>query len=115
MPSGVAVLLYSEGVMREFAAAFYKSKAWKDCRAAYIRRVGGLCERCLERGVYRAGEIVHHKVYITPETVGDPSVLLSFGNLELLCRECHGEEHGRLKKRYRFDEDGRCVCPPVDG
>ena len=36
--------------MREFAKAFYKSKAWQQCRAGYIayRRGldGGMCEIC---------------------------------------------------------------------
>ena len=25
--------------MREFAAAFYSSQAWKDCRSAYVKSV----------------------------------------------------------------------------
>ena len=60
--------------MKSFAKAFYKSKAWKECRAAYARRAGGLCERCLANGIYKAGEIVHHKIEITPENINDPTV-----------------------------------------
>ena len=93
--------------MKEFAAAFYKSKAWKDCRAAYLRSVGGLCERCLARGLYVPGEIVHHKRHITPETVGDPSVTLSWDNLECVCRECHAKAHGARQQRFSVDEFGR--------
>ena len=53
--------------MKPYAESFYNSHAWKDCRRAYSKSVGGLCERCLQRGIYSPGEIVHHKVHITPE------------------------------------------------
>lgn len=92
--------------MKPFAKAFYKSKAWKECRAAYARRAGGLCERCLANGIYKAGEIVHHKIGITPENINDPTVTLNFENLRLLCRDCHGLEH-RQERRYKVDDLGR--------
>lgn len=101
--------------MKPWAAAFYKSKAWQDCRAAYMKKAGGLCERCLKRGLYVSGEIVHHRLHLTPENIVDPAVSCAFENLELLCRNCHADEHSRLKKRYRFDESGRCMAdsPPL--
>ena len=71
-----------------------------------------MCERCLAHGLYIPGEIVHHKIHLTPENISDPNVSLNFDNLELLCRNCHADEHTRLKKRYRFDENGRCLTPP---
>jgi len=86
--------------------AFYKSSAWKDCRAAYIAKVGGLCERCLSKGYYVPGNIVHHKVHINPDNITDPDVLLSFDNLEYLCMYCHNQEHFGNKKRYRVNADG---------
>lgn len=92
--------------MREFAKAFYKSKAWQNTREAYAASVGRLCERCQRAGVYRAGEIVHHKQELTPENISDPEVSLSWDNLELLCRDCHGKAHGAAK-RYKVDEMGR--------
>lgn len=93
--------------MREFAESFYKSKAWQDCRAAYVKRVGGLCERCLARGMYVPGVIVHHKTHITPNNINDPSVTLNPDNLELLCRDCHGIEHRGFERRWKVDETGR--------
>ena len=93
--------------MKEFAAKFYKSKRWQDCRRAYASSVGGLCERCLKRGLYSAGEIVHHKVPITPENIDDPNVTLRWDNLELLCRDCHGSEHRGFERRWKVDEAGR--------
>ena len=98
--------------MREFAEPLYKSVAWQKCRAAYASSVGGLCERCLEKGLYKAGVIVHHKVYLTPDNINDPTVALSFDNLELLCRDCHAAEHQRTKLRYTIDEFGRVICSP---
>ena len=100
-------LLYSkEDRMKDFAAAFYKSRRWQACRAAYLRSVGGLCERCLKKGLYRPAVIVHHKVYITPETIDNSDITLSWNNLEAVCRECHEDEHRRQDRRYRIREDG---------
>ena len=96
---------------REFAKSFYSSKAWQDCREAYAKKVCYLCEECLRKGIYRPGEIVHHKEKVTPRNIHNPEILFGFGNLELLCRECHGGEHSEREKnrRYKFDADGRII------
>lgn len=94
--------------MREFAETFYKSKAWQSCRNGYAKSKHGLCERCMERGIYRPGDIVHHKVHLTPENISDPGVSLSWDNLELLCRDCHALAH-KPEKRYKVDELGRVI------
>lgn len=96
--------------MSEFNNPFYKTVAWKRCREAYAKSVGGLCERCLDKGMYVPGEIVHHKIHLTPKNITDPNVTLNFENLELLCAAHHAEEHQRLKKRYHIDENGHVVC-----
>lgn len=99
--------------MQEFAKSFYRSKAWQHCRDGYAKAAGGLCEECLRRGIYQPGEIVHHRQPITPENIDDPTVTLSWDNLELVCRDCHAELHrgcyGRQKRRrrYRLDALGR--------
>ena len=93
--------------MQEYAKVFYKSQAWKHCRAAYVKEVGGLCEACLKKGLYSPAEIVHHKIHITPENIGDPNITLSHSNLEALCRLCHAKEHERITRRYTVDEFGR--------
>ena len=87
---------------------FYKTAAWLKCRAAYIKSVGGLCERCLADGKIVPGYIVHHKCYLTPENINDTSVTLNWDNLEYLCQPCHNaihfkEEH---RKRYTINKDG---------
>lgn len=95
--------------MQEYAERFYKSKAWQSCRLSYVKAVGGLCEECLKQGRYNPGVIVHHKVHITPENINSPEVTMNFDNLELLCRDCHGAEHGRVNKRWKVDELGRVI------
>ena len=86
---------------------FYKTTAWKNCRDAYAKSVGGLCELCLKKGRIVPGEIVHHIQHLTPETAHDPNVALNWSNLCLVCRECHGNEHRKHKKRFKVDALGR--------
>jgi 5-methylcytosine-specific restriction endonuclease McrA len=93
--------------MREFAKHFYHSKAWKDCRASYITKVHGLCERCAA-----GGKIVHHKVYLNEQNIHDPNITLCHDNLELLCQDCHNTEHmARLpiQNGLSFNADGDLV------
>ena len=92
----------------ESAKAFYKSRRWRECKDGYTKSVGGLCERCLKRGVYVPGRIVHHKIYISPENFGDPNIMLNWDNLELLCRSCHELEH-KSQRRYTVI-NGRVEC-----
>ena len=91
---------------------FYSSGAWKKCRASYRKSVGGLCERCLRRGIYTPGEIVHHKCYLTPENIDDPSITLDWNNLECLCQAHHNEEHFKeqKQKRYIIDKEGNVIA-----
>lgn len=94
----------------EFAKKLYSSKRWQETRRAYGASKGWLCERCLSEGIYKPGEIVHHKIHLTPENIDNPSIALSFGNLELLCRDCHGDEHSVGGQRgYKFDKDGNVI------
>lgn len=96
--------------MREFAKGFYTSKAWEKTREAYASSRGRLCERCLKKGRYTPGVIVHHKVYLTPENITDPNISLAWENLELLCRDCHAEEHKDRPIRYKVDAMGRVTA-----
>lgn len=101
---------------RDFAYDFYNSQAWKKTRNAYMRMGRGLCEPCLAAGRYTPAEIVHHKVHLSPDNIDDPSITLSFDNLERVCRDCHAMEHQEMyggeterKMRVGFDEDGNVV------
>ncbi|MBT2722304.1 HNH endonuclease [Bacillus sp. ISL-46] len=94
--------------MKPYAAKFYKSKQWKNCRASYFNHRYGLCERC-----QGPGKIVHHKSYITPDNINDPDITLSFTNLELLCQDCHNREHHEKNSPtiygLMFDKEGNLV------
>ena len=96
------------------ATGFYQSMAWKETRRNYKQSVGGLCERCLAKGIITPAEIVHHKVPLTADNISDLSISLSWDNLQALCRQCHAEVHeemyrARSKRRYTIDKSGRVV------
>ena len=96
---------------KEFAQPFYKSRTWQDCRNGYAAYRGHLCERCLRRGVLAKGDIVHHKIELTPENISDPNISLDWTNLELLCRFCHSEVHDQRKncRRFSIGPDGEVI------
>jgi len=73
---------------REFAKSFYKSAAWRKCRASFFISRHGLCNQCSN-----PGKIVHHIAYLTPQNIHDPNISLSHENLELLCQTCHNKVH----------------------
>ncbi len=95
--------------MKQYAEKFYRSKAWRETRKAYAASQNGLCERCKQ-----AGDIVHHKKYITPSNINDPLITLDWANLELLCQDCHNKEHLRQQNtRYKIDANGNILPPGV--
>lgn len=99
--------------MKEWARGFYFSPEWRATRDAYAASVGWLCEDCLSRGLYVPGKVVHHVTPLTPENIRDPNVALAWGNLRLVCQDCHAEEHRRNdSKRYRIAPDGTVVPRP---
>ena len=70
----------------------------------------------MAKGIISPGEFVHHKVYLTPETVNHPELTLNPDNLELLCRNCHAEEHRKEKaRRYKVLETGEVVTDSPPG
>lgn len=96
--------------MKEWAKDFYYSKSWRKCREAYKKTQHGICERC--QGI---AEVVHHKIYLTPSNINDPTITLDYANLEALCLDCHNKEHhsgDALDLGYSYDEDGNIVYAP---
>ena len=109
---------------KAFAKSFYSSKAWQTCRNEYAKKVHHLCENCLKQGIYKPGEIVHHKIEVTPLNINRPEITLNHNNLEMLCRECHKKRHEhsgvgwkaynqrrreqrKARMRYKIDENGK--------
>lgn len=102
---------------QEFAKKFYKSKAWKDCRASYIAyRIsvdGGMCETCHKE----LGKIVHHKEWLTPENINNPNVTLNHDNLKYDCQTCHNQEKDgeeTEQPRYYFENGNIILIPPKE-
>ena len=89
---------------------FYGSIAWQRCRDTYASKKKYLCERCLAKGIVKEGTQVHHKKRLTVDNINDSKITLNEDNLELLCKECHEDEHKddrtRMfsKKRYVIDK-----------
>ena len=91
--------------MKEWARWFYISKSWRQARKNKMIQTFGLCELC-----GRPAEIVHHKIYITPENIYDQSITLSEENLMCVCMTCHMRIHTGSKSTadgLLFDEDGK--------
>ena len=84
---------------------FYKSKAWFIARNIKTNATQGKCERC-----GAVGEEVHHKIRLTIENVVDSNISINQENLELLCKDCHNDEHERFKKKeVIFDKYGNFI------
>ena len=99
--------------MQRFAHNFYTSRKWVACARAYKESKAGLCERCMKKGLIVPGVEVHHKIRLSPENLADPTISLNWDNLELLCKDCHMEEHGK-KTRWTVDAAGHVdLNPPI--
>lgn len=90
--------------MKDYARSFYKGKKWQRVSRLYMTQQNYICERCGGVAV-----ICHHKKYITPANIYDPSVTLNLDNLEALCQECHNKEHFRKYSKPIFDGSGEMV------
>lgn len=99
--------------MKEWAKSFYKSKAWKKCRASFLASKFHICERCNEPAL-----IAHHRIYLNPQNINDTSITLNWSNLEALCKDCHNKEHiGKevTADGCSFDDEGNLIfkSPPI--
>jgi len=74
---------------------FYNGSDWKMLSARYMQDKGYRCERCGKI----ASQVHHKKAIQTPEGW---ELRLEYNNLELLCLDCHNEEHERFKRRTTY-------------
>ena len=95
--------------MEAWAKPFYLSQEWRLVRKNYMKKVGGLCERCLKRGLITPAVVVHHRVHLTPENIKDEAIRVGEDNLEALCWSCHEKEHKKRDRRYTIDSDGHVI------
>ena len=92
---------------KNFAKAFYSSKAWRDTRLYILRRDLYTCAYCH----CRASEI-HHKIELTPQNIGDYNIALNPDNLISLCSPCHKkitQGYGDISDGYIFSDDGQVI------
>jgi len=93
---------------------FYKTKAWRRTRDAYIgyRQAidGGLCEACHNE----LGKIVHHKTWLNDDNCNDAEISLNPSNFKYECQTCHNQEKDpetRPAGRCRYGGNGE-ILPP---
>ena len=95
---------------------FYKSRAWRRARDAYIRRRirldGGICEVCRRE----LGKIVHHKIWLNDTNCNDPEISLAESNLRYECQDCHNKEADPAKRnagRICYGPNGEIIRNPL--
>ncbi len=81
-------------------AKFYNSNAWKHLRSKKISEQP-LCELCLQRGMTKPGQEVHHAIkFFDQYNEADKwLLLLDPDNLVTVCKSCHQHIH---KQRDKF-------------
>lgn len=92
MMSRIVTLEWLKELIREGdVSPFYNTKQWKMLRKQKKKIEHNECERCRAKGRHREGTEVHHKKYLRQH----PELALDINNLELLCEDCHYDEHHR--------------------
>lgn len=75
---------------------FYVSRVWRElCHLLKIQR-GYRCERCHKNIIDLSYLLGHHKIELTIENVNDPSISLNPDKIEIICQDCHNDEHRRF-------------------
>ena len=86
---------------------FYKSRAWRRARDAYIKQRkavdGGVCEVCGQE----LGLIVHHTIWLDDTNCNDPDISLNPQRFKYECQTCHNKEVDP-----RRGTPGRCQYGP---
>lgn len=73
---------------------FYNTKEWNELRERKRRKEHNECERCRKKGKHSQATACHHKKYLRTH----PELALVEDNLELLCDDCHYEEHHKKEQ-----------------
>ena len=82
---------------------FYKSKAWKQKRAAILRRDNYQCQRCKRYGRLRQAQTVHHIKHYDEY----PELALDNNNLISLCNDCHNAMHPEKAGKANKNRKGK--------
>jgi 5-methylcytosine-specific restriction protein A len=77
--------------------ALYKLPGWQRVREAQLARQP-LCERCLERGIVTAANVVNHR----RRHRGDQMLFFDPANHESCCKRCHDREIQREERAVEW-------------
>lgn len=94
---------HKETDMRILRAKAYNNTAWRKMRDTYMK-THPICEECLKKGKVTPAEDVHH--IKSPFKGGEINyaLLLSYGNLMSVCKDCHARIHAEQKGYVRPEE-----------
>ena len=86
----------------DISQKIYNSKTWKQLRELYYSD-HPLCQRCLEKGIIKPSEEIHHKIpFLTGKTSDEIYELAyDYENLMSVCKQCHSEIHKELNELKR--------------
>ena len=89
--------------MRLLRQKAYHNTAWRKMRDTYLHE-HPLCEDCLAKGKVTSATDVHH--IKSPFRNGEVNwmLLLNYGNLAALCKECHGNRHASEQGHIPVEE-----------
>lgn len=74
---------------------FYASKPWRELRYNLIIERGNICNRCHK--IFATNKLIgHHIIELTVDNVDDTSISLNPNNIEIICNDCHNQEHNRF-------------------
>lgn len=90
----------------DISQKIYNSKQWKQLRNSYFAD-HPLCQRCLEKGIIKPSDDVHHTIpFLTGKTSDEIYELAyDYQNLQALCKQCHSEIHSELNKIRRQNKE----------
>ncbi len=75
---------------------FYCSKAWRDLSYKLKVEAGGKCNRCNNIYTDFSKLTGHHKIELNEENVSDPLISLNAEEIDIICHNCHNQEHKRF-------------------
>lgn len=84
------------------AIKIYNSKEWKKLRKAHIM-LNPLCQDCLEKGIVKQAEEVHHikPILSAKDDLEMLTLALDPDNLRSLCADCHHITHNKTRRGSR--------------
>lgn len=75
---------------------FYTSRTWRAFREVLIAENGGVCNRCHKVFIDTSQLEVHHRKHLKGTDYSDYNKTFDRDNLEVICKQCHNDEHGRF-------------------